>query len=273
MKRSRLHDLAIVARKRKLLIPFFTAGFPSVEGTLQLTQAAINNGADAIELGIPFSDPLADGPAIQFSSHAALESGMTISKLFDLTKSIRARTQIPILYMGYYNPLIAHGLEPFVLDGKRAGADGFIIPDLPLEESVPLTQACQQAGMSQVQLVAPTSSPARIKQLAAASPELLYAVTIAGVTGSRQPVAAETVAYLAKVKANAKGLVVAGFGVSSPELAVKLAAPVDGVVVGSALVEIIRGTSNFESALSQVGSFLGGIRTALDKISPEISRS
>jgi tryptophan synthase alpha chain len=127
--------------------------------------------------------------------------------------------------------------------------------------------------MSQIQLVAPTSSPARIKQLAAASPKLLYAVTIAGVTGSRQSVASETLAYLTKVKSQAKGLVVAGFGVSSPELAVKLAAPVDGVVVGSAMVEITRGTSNFESALVQVGSFLGGIRTALDKDASEISRS
>lgn len=273
MKGSRLYELAFVARTRKLLIPFFTAGFPSVEGTVNLAQAAIENGADAIELGIPFSDPLADGPAIQFSSHAALESGMTIAKLLGLTKKIRSMTQIPILYMGYYNPLLAYGLEKFVSDGGNAGADGFIIPDLPLEESAQLTQACQQAGISQIQLVAPTSSAARVKQLAAASPELLYAVTIAGVTGSRQSVSPDTLAYLAMVKEKAKGLVVAGFGVSSPELAVKLAAPVDGVVVGSALVEIIRKERSFESALGQVGSFLGGIRVALDKNASEISQS
>lgn len=264
MQGSRLTELSKAAGTRKLLIPFFTGGYPSVAGTRDLVRVAIENGADAIELGISFSDPLADGPAIQYSSHAALESGITLEKLFELTKAIRTTTQIPILFMGYYNPLLAYGLERFVATSAESGVDGFIIPDLPLEESAQLAAACRNSGLIQIQLVAPTSSHTRVKHLAEASPEMLYAVTIAGVTGSRQTIASETIDYLARVKSLAKGLVVAGFGVSTPQHAVKLSAPVDGVVVGSALVDIIRQAEDFDSALSQVGSFLGKIRQALD---------
>lgn len=248
----------------KLLIPFFTAGYPSLAATRRLLLCADQAGADLIEIGMPFSDPLADGPTIQFSSQAALESGMTLKKTLSLVAEMASKISVPILLMGYYNPLLAFGLKRFCGAARIAGVGGLIIPDLPPDEAQELSAACRDNGVSLTFLVAPTSTDRRIELVGKMSTDFVYAVTVTGVTGARRSYAADTEAYLRKVRRLAKKPVVAGFGVSSPESAGRLARAADGVVIGSALIDLIR-KSGPRSADGAVGRLLKSIRRELDR--------
>ncbi|HOD65779.1 MAG TPA: tryptophan synthase subunit alpha [candidate division Zixibacteria bacterium] len=247
----------------KLLAPFFTAGFPDPAVWRALVGTAAAAGADIIEIGIPFSDPLADGPAIQFSSHCALRNGLSLAVLLDGIADLRARLDLPFILMGYYNPLLAYGEERFLEDAAAAGVDGLIIPDLPIEEAVSYRRAARRQGLSTVFLVAPTSTPERVKLIDKSSTDFVYAVTVTGVTGTGKTFGEATDAYLRRLTAVLTRPFVAGFGVNGPAAARRMARYADGVVIGSALVEVIRSAATKRQAATEVGRFLDTVRRVL----------
>ena len=218
------------------IIPFVTAGYPEKEGFLGLIEA-LSLCSDVIEIGVPFSDPMADGVTIQRSSHMAIETGVKLSWIFDQLKLIQINT--PIVLMSYLNPLYVFGYNKLVKESKAAGVDGFIIPDLPIEEGDDLRQILNRNDLGLIQLVTPATPESRIKEIADKSSGFLYAVTIKGVTGGGQSLSGEVTTYLETVKSVSSIPVCAGFGVRSNNDVVLLEPFVDGVIVGSALVEAI----------------------------------
>ena len=228
------------ARRRTALVAFLTVGYPSVEETLRLVPALIEGGADVIELGVPFSDPLAEGPTIQRSSHHALERGVTPATCLDVVAALRAQgVEVPVVLMGYYNPLLAYGLEEFCRDAAAAGADGIIAVDLPPEESHPLRDACRQHGLDLVYLLAPTSTDARIELVAGLAAGFVYCVSVAGVTGARDELPAGLSAFVDRVRARTPLPVAVGFGISKPKHFRAVARIADAAVIGSAIIDEI----------------------------------
>ena len=228
------------ARRRTALVAFLTVGYPSVEETLRLVPALIEGGADVIELGVPFSDPLAEGPTIQRSSHHALERGVTPAICLDVVAGLRAQgVEVPVVLMGYYNPLLAYGLEEFCRDAAAAGADGIIAVDLPPEESHPLRDACRQHGLDLVYLLAPTSTDARIELVAGLAAGFVYCVSVAGVTGARDELPAGLSAFVDRVRARTPLPVAVGFGISKPKHFRAVARIADAAVIGSAIIDEI----------------------------------
>lgn len=248
---------------RKLLIPFLTAGYPDRRTFASLIKAVAETGADIIEIGIPFSDPLADGPAIQYSSQKALANGISLHEILKIVKDLRSNLQTPLVLMGYYNPILAYGLESFVKSAAASGVDGLIIPDLPIDEAVQFKKLAETAGLSMIFLAAPTSADQRIKQIDRMSSDFVYAVTVTGVTGAGKKFDLSTDNYLKHLKSLLESPFVAGFGVSSPADARRLTRYADGVVIGSALIEFIRAAKNKRQAVTKVESFLRGIRKAI----------
>jgi tryptophan synthase alpha chain len=236
------------------IVAYLTAGYPRREGFLA-TLRAVADAADVVEIGVPFSDPMADGLTIQRSSRVALEQGVTLGWLLEALAGARGTIGAPLLLMSYLNPLLAFGLDRLPAASRRAGVAGFIVPDLPLEESDELRSGLSREGIALVQFVAPTTPPARAARLCAASEGFVYALTMNGVTGRDAALAEETLAYLARVKAGAQVPVCAGFGIRNGEQVARLAPHVDGVIVGSALVEVLeRG--------EDPGAFLRGLRVS-----------
>jgi tryptophan synthase alpha chain len=226
------------AAGRCALITYLTLGYPSLEDTLRLVLALQAGGADLIELGVPFSDPVADGPAIQRASLTALQHGVTPEGCLKLTARLReSGVSVPLLLMGYYNPIHHYGVERYARACVAAGADGLIVPDLPPEEAQPLREACLACGLAMVFLVAPTSGESRIAQIAAASTGFLYVISRLGTTGAGLGPDPELADRLALVRRHAHTPVAVGFGISRPEDARALAAHADGIIVGSAVVE------------------------------------
>lgn len=260
---SRISEALQSRDHRKLLVPFFTAGFPNLRVTTELVRAAEDAGADFVELGVPFSDPLADGPDIQFSSFRALQSGVDLHTVLSLVERIRRFSDIPLILMGYFNPVFAYGLRRYMVDAAAVGVDGNIIPDLPVEESKGLREAGSLFDLSSIFLVAPTSTTARIRMIETACTDFIYAVTVTGVTGAGRTFSRTTDAYLKKLRRILKRPFVAGFGVSDPAAAARLCRYADGVVIGSALVRIICGQRHTGDAGRQVGRFLNQIRRAI----------
>ena len=228
------------ARRRTGLVAFLTVGYPSVEETLGLVPALIEGGADVIELGVPFSDPLAEGPTIQRSSHHALERGVTPAVCLDVVAGLRAQgVEAPIVLMGYYNPLLSYGLEEFCRDAAAAGADGIIAVDLPPEESHPLRDACRKHGMDLVYLLAPTSTDSRIELVAGLASGFVYCVSVAGVTGARDELPAGLPAFVDRVRTRTPLPVAVGFGISKPKHFRAVARIADAAVIGSAILDEI----------------------------------
>jgi tryptophan synthase alpha chain len=225
------------------IIAYLTAGYPRREGFLA-TLGAVAEAADVVEIGVPFSDPMADGLTIQRSSRVALGHGVTLAWLLAELAAARGSFRAPLLLMSYLNPLLAFGLESLPAAATRAGIAGFIVPDLPLEESAELRQALARAGISLVQFVAPTTPSARAARLCAASEGFVYALTMNGVTGKDAALPDATMAYLARLKASATVPVCAGFGIRHRAQVAKLQPHVDGVIVGSALVEALERGEN-----------------------------
>ncbi|MCL5998418.1 MAG: tryptophan synthase subunit alpha [Chloroflexi bacterium] len=226
------------AAGRPALMPYWPLGFPDAETSLHVIQAITRAGADMLELGIPFSDPLADGPVIQHASQVALEQGITVHRCIELAATLRARgVAIPMLAMGYLNPLLAFGEQPYVEQWQRAGADGFIVPDLPPEESNHLSTLCASNDMALVQFVAPTSTDPRIELAVSHATGFVYVVAVTGVTGARDQLAAGLREHVERVKAKAHGKpVVVGFGISKPEHVREVGRYADGVICASALI-------------------------------------
>jgi tryptophan synthase alpha chain len=244
------------ALKKKALIAYVTAGDPNLSVTRKLVPALERSGVDIVELGIPFSDPLADGPVIQAASHRALLKGATMEKVFSVVKDIRKYIRIPLVFMTYYNPVLRYGIEDFVKSCARAGVDGVIIPDLPYEEARALIGASRKRNIAAIFLAAPTSTRKRVKGIAKNSTGFIYYVSLTGVTGTRSALPAELARNIRMIKSVTKKPVAAGFGISTPAQAAEVARCADGVIVGSAVVKIISKYQKNEKALiSKVSAF------------------
>ena len=231
---------------RGVLIPYFMCGYPSAARSIELALAAAEAGADIIELGMPFSDPLADGATIQHAGHVALERGMTIKGCLGVAREVSAQSNIPLVLMGYYNPVMSYGIERFCQAAAENGVCGLIIPDLPPEESAPLRQAAYAHGISLVFLVPPTTPGERIAfiaKLAAAGPgTFIYCVSLAGVTGARAALPPHLHSFISRVHGYTKDYhlpLVVGFGLSTPEHIAEVTSYADGAVVASALINLI----------------------------------
>lgn len=223
---------------RPALVGFLTAGFPSRERFRQ-DIAAVMEACDVVEIGVPFSDPMADGTTIQRASAAALAGGVTLPWILGELRALSPRPSTPLLLMSYLNPLLAFGLDRLPSAARDAGVAGFIVPDLPFEESADLQDGLHGAGLALVQMVSPVTPPERLARLCAGASGFIYAVTMTGTTGKSADVPADAIEYMQRVKRVASIPVCAGFGIRSPEQVRRLGAHVDGVIVGSALVELL----------------------------------
>ncbi len=225
----------------KIFCAFLTLGYPSLKATEELILKFERAGVDIIELGFPFSDPLADGPTIQYSSERAIENGVKIEDAFKMVARLRARgCQVPILFFTYLNPIYYYGLKAFAAGASKAGFDGVIVPDLPPEEERDFNLECRKNKLAQVYLVAPTTEPKRAAMIARESQGFIYYVSLRGVTGARKSVAADIQRNIKQLKRFTRKPILIGFGVSSPEQARKLSSFSEGVIVGSAIVQVLR---------------------------------
>jgi tryptophan synthase alpha chain len=245
------------------LIPFITAGDPDLAITEELIHTLVENGADLIELGFPFSDPMADGPTIQASSERALESKTTLSKILDMVIRVREHTNVPIVLMGYYNPLFSYGPERFAADAMAAGVDGLLLVDLPAEEAGEIRSYLQQAGISLIQLLAPTTPPQRMQRLVADAEGFVYFVSMTGVTGASQIDAAAIEQQVSELQQLSPVPVAVGFGISSPADAAAVGRFADAVVVGSALVKVVEAYGTSPELAARVGAFVRSLKEGL----------
>jgi tryptophan synthase alpha chain len=226
--------------KRAAFLPFFTIGYPDLSTSLDMIEALAATGADAMELGIPFSDPLADGPAVQHTSQIALNNGIGVKDCIQAVRTLRQRgVKIPLLLMGYVNPLLAYGPERYAKDAAEAGANGFIVPDLPAEEAGELSGYCEKYGLALIPLLAPTSTPDRIRLVVSGARGFVYLVPVTGVTGVRDTLPADLVDYIRRVRGLTPLPLAVGFGISQPEHVKTIAKLADGVVVGSVFIRFM----------------------------------
>lgn len=246
--------------KRKGFIAYLTAGYPDVDGTLQAVRVLEAAGADVIELGIPFSDPLADGPVIQKAATLALQAGMTTPKVLELIRTIRKTSQIPLVVMTYINSILNVGVEKFVRTFADAGLDGIIVPDLPLEESGLLAQCCQEAGVDLIQLVAPTTTAGRLTAICQKVQGFVYCVSSVGVTGVREVDYSQIATVIDTVRSETDVPLAIGFGIGSAQGAKQGASYADAVIVGSAIMQRL-----MDEGIDSVDSFARSIRQALDE--------
>ncbi len=231
-------DTALQSRSAALM-PYYTLGFPDRQTSLDVVEA-IAPYSDLLELGLSFSDPLADGPTIQHSTQVALQNGTTTVDCLEMVRELRARgVTTPIMMFGYYNPIVAYGLEKFVADAKEAGAQGFIVPDLPPEEAYELEELATSAEMIYVHFLAPTSNPKRIENVTQRAQGFIYMVSVTGVTGARNKLQDALPPFVERVRAETDARLAIGFGISTPELAAAAGDLADGVIVGSALIDAV----------------------------------
>jgi tryptophan synthase alpha chain len=259
----------------KALVAFFTAGYPDERTFVEVAIAASSAGADVIEIGIPFSDPIADGPVIQASSEAALTGGMTVARALTLAAEIAGRVDTPLVAMGYLNPILNMGPEQFVAAAAGAGISGLILPDVPLEESADLRRITRSGGLSYVDLLAPTSDTDRVRRIAAAAgggdagdggdTGFLYLVSVTGVTGSGNAGRADLEPFVARVRAETTLPLYVGFGVSTAEQARETARLADGVIIGSQLIRLAS-EGPAAGAAARIGEFLSGVKEAISKV-------
>lgn len=248
---------ALRAQGRRALIPFVMAGDPSLEATAAFLGQFAASGADLLEIGVPFSDPVADGPTNQRAAQRALERGTTLPAVLDMVAAVRGRLEQPVVLLSYYNPVLRFGLEAFARRAADAGVDGVVVPDLPPEEGDPLMAAAGPAGLDAIFLAAPTSTDARLARVAAASRGFVYCVSLLGVTGVRADLAADAGDLVRRLRRHTALPLCVGFGISTPEHARQVAAVADGVIVGSAVVALI------EREGASAGPALEGLLRAL----------
>jgi len=236
-------------KNNPIFMPYFPLGYPSLPTSIDVIEALAQNGADLIEVGLSFSDPLADGPVIQQATQVALENGITIKKSLEAVKELRNRgVEIPLILMGYYNPMLAYGLEKFVRDATEAGADGFIIPDLPIEESdefeSALVGATGPSPLPLIRMLTPTSSSDRMEKIARNAKGFIYLVSVTGITGERKSIAEGLGDLISSVREHTSVPVCVGFGIGTPEQAKEVGQMADGVIVGTACVRTIGSSEN-----------------------------
>ncbi|MBE0479324.1 tryptophan synthase subunit alpha [Candidatus Aerophobetes bacterium] len=242
-------------RGEKAFIPFLTLGYPDMKTCMDLILELEKRGADIIELGIPFSDPLADGPVIQNASYEALRGGVTLKKAIKFVSKLREKTSIPLIFMGYYNPVFKFGQERFVQQAKDAGVDGLILADLPPEEGEDIRQMAKEKDLALIFLLTPVSSEARIKLISSISEGFIYCVSYTGITGGGEEKQTMLTSLLHKIKSCSKTPVVIGFGISSPSQAKKASRLADGVIVGSAIIRKIMENKGKDDMVNKVGDF------------------
>jgi tryptophan synthase alpha chain len=250
-------------RGEKALIPFLTAGDPDLETTEAIVLEMAQAGADIIELGVPFSDPTAEGPTIQRSSTRALQQGTSLRSILQLVARLRTRMDHPIVLMGYANPVHAMGGEAFARAASEVGVDGIIIPDLPPEDGAPWLEPCREVGIHPILLAAPTTRPERLEMLVRETRGFLYYVSLQGVTGARAELAAGIEDKVRLAQSLGDVPVCVGFGVGTPEQAAKIGAYADGVVVGSAIVDRIEAAASKASAVEDVAKFIEELKAPL----------
>jgi tryptophan synthase alpha chain len=248
------------AEGRTAVMPFVTAGYPTLERSEEWVLALVRGGADLIEIGVPFSDPLADGPTVQRASQAALRHGVTLADAVAMARRLREQhgISVPILLMGYFNPMLQYGLEELARDSAAAGVDGYIVPDLPAEESDELLDACRRHGLDLVFLLAPTSTDARIAAVAERASGFVYCVSLTGVTGQRAALP-DLRDYLARVRARTELPLAIGFGVSTPEHVAQVGEVADGAVVASALINFLDSVPDADQLMA-AEQFVRGLR-------------
>lgn len=250
-------------RGEKALVPFVTAGDPDLDTTIALVRALEEAGADLVELGVPFSDPIADGPTIQRSSERALRGGVTLRRILETVKELRERSAIPLVLMGSANPFYAMGVEAFTSAAAAAGVDGLIVPDLPPEEGGDLYAAAERRGLEPVLLAAPTTRPERLAMLVERTRGFLYYVSLTGVTGATAGRGPDLEASVRRARDLCPLPVVVGFGISTPEDAAEIATYADGIVVGSAVVDRIASAPTPEEAIDAVATFTAALKAPL----------
>ena len=244
----------------KAFIPFITCGDPDLETTAAVVRAAAANGADLIELGIPFSDPTAEGPVIQGANLRALSGGVTTDQIFDLVKELRRDVEVPMVFMTYANVVFSYGTERFISTCREIGIDGLILPDVPYEEKEEFLPACRKYGVDLISLIAPTSED-RIAMIVREAEGFLYIVSSLGVTGMRSEIKTDLESIVEAVRENTDVPCVIGFGISTPEQAAKMAGISDGAIVGSAIVRLIGKYG--KDAAEYVGEYVKGMKDAL----------
>ena len=249
-----------------IFMPYFPLGYPDLATSIDVLEALARNGADLIEVGLSFSDPLADGPVIQQATQIALEEGITVRKSLEAVKELRRRgVDIPLVMMGYYNPMLAYGLEKFVCDSVDAGADGFIIPDLPMEEADEflsvLAGADRDLPLPLIPMLAPTTPDDRMEMIARNARGFIYLVSVTGVTGERNSISGGLGELIARVREHTSIPVCVGFGIGTPEQAKEIGKMADGVIVGTACVRIIGGSNTpVQTAAQFAASFRDALR-------------
>lgn len=254
------------AEGRIALLPFVTIGYPTLEQSREVIKALVEAGADGLELGVPFSDPLADGATVQRASQVALENGVTLSDAIELVRQLRAEDgiEVPLLLMGYTNPFYQYGLERLATDAQAVGIDGFIVPDLPVEEAEEWTSALRPSGRDLIFFVAPTSTEKRLKDVSEHASGFVYCVSLTGVTGAREQLADDLATYIGRVREKIDLPLVIGFGISTPQHVAEVAGLADGAIVASALINYLDTLPLEEQAAGAI-SFTRALKAATGK--------
>ena len=250
-------------KRKKAFIVYITAGYPSLSRTEKIVPALEEAGVDIIELGVPFSDPMADGFTIQKSSERALKAGATLGKILKCVKNIRKKSNVPIVLMSYLNPVYRYGIKNFIRDAVKAGVDGAIFPDLPPDEAAEFEKAAREKDFCIIFLASPTSAPGRIKAIAEHSKGFIYYVSLTGVTGARSSLPSHIARNIKKIKRVTGKPVCVGFGVSNEKQAKSISKVADGVIVGSAIIDVIRRHERKGTLVKAVGRFTSRLANAV----------
>ena len=247
----------------KALVAYLTAGDPDLETTKEIILGLDRAGVDILEIGVPFSDPTADGPVIQAASHRALEGGATLTGILEMIESVRGISEIPIVLFGYYNPILSYGNEPFAKRARAAGVDGLLVVDLPPEEAGELRKYTDRVGIDFISLIAPTSTDERIRKIARDAGGFLYYISITGVTGTARPKVFDIKRDVERIRAVTELPVAVGFGISTPEQAREIAPHADGIVIGSAFVRLIEENCGANNRVNIVAGYARDIKQAI----------
>ena len=251
---------SVFKKGHKALIGYITAGYPDIEATPRIAAALAESGCDIIELGIPFSDPLADGATIQQASFKALQHGVTPRICLEIAHQIQSQLSVPLAFMTYYNPVLNYGLEAFCHSCRDAGISGLIVPDLPPDEGQELETITKNNNLDLIYFLAPTSTAARIDEVAARARGFIYMVSLTGVTGARDSLPPGLESFVQRVRGKASQPLCVGFGIATPAQAKRVGAAADGVIVGSRLIQLI----DEDATLSSLKAFISSLRKALD---------
>ena len=256
---SRIHE---AFRNGKAFIPFITCGDPDITTTIQVVRSAVENGADLVELGIPFSDPTAEGSVIQGANIRALKAGTTTDKVFEMVSELRRDVKVPLVFMTYANVVFSYGTDRFLAECERVGIDGMILPDVPFEEKEEFSGACRTHGMDLISMIAPTSEQ-RIAMIAREAEGFIYVVSSLGVTGVRKEITTDLDAIVKSIRRNTDIPCAIGFGISTPEQANKMSGIADGVIVGSAIIKLL--AEYGQASPSYVGEYVKSMKDAIMK--------